>query len=312
MGLLEDIKTQAKKSGGAKKHLLFLKSGVKVRVRFLQEVSEGLKYVLHNSYELGINSLCRELLGEDCNNCSDEDLKERVNYGWWVWDYEAKEERFLGGAANQYSPIPQIAGFYEAYGTITDRDYEITQNGANTSKSFTVIPLKESKFKNKKAQAWSEKKTLKMLAAAYPEDTDEEDEKENKSSRRGKKNGKNNKNEKTSRRSKDEYQEEEYNYDEMSAKALYSLCKERDIEVKAKKDEEYYIEKLEEWDLDNEDDSNDSEDKPNYKKMTARELYDLCEDRDISVKPKKDKDYYIEKLEDWDEENSDLEDEEDW
>lgn len=261
MGLLDDIKSQAKKAGGAKKHLLFTKPGVKNRVRFLQELSEGLKFTLHNSYELGVNSLCREHLDEDCANCSDEDLKERINYGFWVWDYEAKEERFVCGMANQYSPIPQIAGFYEAYGTITDRDYEITQNGSNTSKSFTVIPLKESKFKNKKAQAWSEKKTLKMLAAAYPEDTDdEEDDKENKSSKRGKK-GKG-KSDKTGRRSKDEYQEEEYDYEEMSARELYSLCKERDIEVKPKKDEDYYIEKLEKWDSDHEeeDDTNDEED----------------------------------------------------
>jgi hypothetical protein len=43
----------------------------------------------------------------------------------------------------------------------------------------------------------------------------------------------------------------------MSAKELYNECKTRDIEVKPKQDEAYYIKRLEKWDLDHEDDDDD-------------------------------------------------------
>lgn len=38
--------------------------------------------------------------------------------------------------------------------------------------------------------------------------------------------------------------ENKSNYESMSAKELYALCKEKGIEVEAKKSKEYYIEKL--------------------------------------------------------------------
>ena len=42
----------------------------------------------------------------------------------------------------------------------------------------------------------------------------------------------------------EETTEDKPNYESMSAKELYALCKEKGIEVEAKKSKEYYIEKL--------------------------------------------------------------------
>ena len=51
----------------------------------------------------------------------------------------------------------------------------------------------------------------------------------------------------------------ENEYESMTAKELYNLCKERDIECKPKKAKEYYIDLLEEYDSDSDDDDWDEE-----------------------------------------------------
>lgn len=68
-----------------------------------------------------------------------------------------------------------------------------------------------------------------------------------------------------------------------------------------------------------EDDGWDDEEEKSadYESMTARELYNLCDDRGIDCKPRKSKEYYIDLLEEADEEGSDdgwddEEEEEDW
>lgn len=69
--------------------------------------------------------------------------------------------------------------------------------------------------------------------------------------------------------------------------------------TKTKKEEDYDDE--EETDLEND-----------YESMNAKELYKLCVEREIDCKPKKTKEYYIDLLEEYDEENSnDWDDDED-
>jgi hypothetical protein len=225
---------------------------------------------------------------------------------------------------------------YEAYGTLTDRDYVITQNGKGTNKTFSVVPMDKVKFKNTKVKPFSESKILSMLDKAYPDedavDYDEMSAKElydlcvERDIDCKKKKDEDyyikllkkwdKEQEKDDDNDNDDDDNEKPDYNEMSAKELYKLCQERDIDCKPKKDEDYYIEKLEEWDKENSDDEkgnndgwdDDDDDKPDYDEMSAKELYQLCQKRDIDVKPKKDEDYYIEKLKKWDKENSDEKD----
>ena len=58
----------------------------------------------------------------------------------------------------------------------------------------------------------------------------------------------------------DEADEEEQDYESMSAKELFQLCKERDIDCKPKKTKEYYIDLLEEADEEDSDDWGEDED----------------------------------------------------
>lgn len=292
--LIDNIKDQIKRSGANKGKFLYFKPGVKVRIRFLQDLDDGMKVKFHDSFTLGVNVPCQEVFGRDCDKCEMEGLRHRDQYIWSVFDHDAKETRFLMGAANNASPVPALVGMYEAYGTLTDRDYVITKIGQGTATTYQVVPMDKVKFRNEKAKPYSEKKTLELLDKAFPdEDRDDEDDKPAKGN---KKPSKSNKNKETA------------DYDDMSAKELYSLCQERDIACKPRKSEDYYIELLEEWD--EEQKEADSDGKVDYEELSAKELYKLCQERDIECKPRKSEDYYIEILEEDDAENGG--DKDDW
>jgi len=272
--LLDDIKNQIKRSGANKGKFIYFKPGVKNRIRFIQDMDEGMKVLFHDSYALGINVPCQELFGRECDKCDNEELRHGELYLWCVWDYEAKEVKILMGRVNNFSPIPLLVGMYEAYGSLTDRDYVITKNGSQTSTTFSVVPMDKVKFKNKESKPYSESKILKLLDKAFPDSDNESDNDDKKDT----------------------------DYEDMSVKQLYKLCKKRDIECKANKKESYYIKLLEEAE------EKPEEDEPDYEDMTVKELHALCIERDISCKPKKDAEYYIEKLEEADKE----EEEDEW
>lgn len=252
MGLLDKIKSDVAKSGSNKGKFIYFREGQKVRVRFLNDMDEGMEVKFHDSFERGINVPCQEIYGKDCLYCEDEDLRTRSQYIWSVYDYEAKEVKLFMFAVNNCSPIPALMALYETYGTLTDRDYVISVTGKQQNKSFTVVPMDKNKFRNEKAKAYSEKAILKMLAKAFPadeseddeEDYEEEDEKPTKTKSKPQKAS-------TKKADDDDWDEGEdtdVDYTTMSPKELYGLCKERDIECVPKKPAKYYINLLEEYD----------------------------------------------------------------
>lgn len=258
MGLVDDIKNQVKKSGTNKGKFLYFKSGTKVRVRFLDDMEDGHKVRFHDSFAAGINVPCQETFDKECPYCDDDELRTRDQYAWSVWDYDAKEVKILMAPVNQCSPVPSLVSMYEAYGTLCDRDYVITKSGQQQSTTFSVVPMDKAKFRNEKAKPLSESAFLKVLNKAFPcneDDDDNDDYEEVKKSKRKPK--------KVEVEEDDDWDEEETpDYSEMSAKELYKLCKERDIEVEPRKPAKYYITKLEDddskaedgWDEEEEDD----------------------------------------------------------
>lgn len=280
MGLIDDIRNQVKKSGTNKGKFLYFKPGVKVRIRFLQDIDEGMKIPFHDSYAAGINVPCQELFGRKCKYCDNEDLRHRDQYMWSVWDHESKEVKLLLGPVNNASPIPGLVGAFDAYGTLTDRDYVITKNGSGPTATFSVVGMDKSKFRNEKAKPFSKSKALELLDKAFPDDGASDDDEDDKGSKSGKK-----------------------DYSDMSAKELYDLCQGRGIECKPRQSKDYYIDLLEADDDKGSDDGwgdddwgDESDDKPDYDSMSAKELYALCKERDIDVEPRKPESYYIKKL----------------
>ncbi len=256
MGLVDKIKADAKKSGSNKGKFIYFREGTKLRVRFLQDMDDGMEVTFHDSYEQGINVPCQEHFGRSCPYCEDESIRTRSQYIWSVWNYEAKEVQLFMFPVNNCSPIPALMAMYENYGTLCDRDYVISVSGKQTTKSYSVVPMDKVKFRNEKAKAYSEAQVLKMLDKAWPcedVDSDDEDEDEVLKKKADKKAGKVNTKKVVDEDDVDDDWgeddvEETPDYSEMSAKELFKLCKERGIDVKPKKPEKFYIKQLEEYD----------------------------------------------------------------
>lgn len=265
MGLVDKIKQDVKKSGQNKSKFMYFREGTKTRVRFLTDMDDGMEITFHDSFQDGINVPCKEAYGKDCEYCDQEGLRTRSQYVWSVWDYEAKEVKLLMFPVNNCTPVPALMSAYETYGILTDRDYVISVQGKQQNKTFSVLPMDKEKFRNTKAKPYSNSQILKMIAKAWPWDDDEEDEYEDDEPKK--------KRQKKQRQEEveddfdddwgddeDESEDDEVDYDEMSPKELYDLCKERGIDVKPKKPKRYYVKNLEDWDAAQDEWGDDDED----------------------------------------------------
>lgn len=217
MGLVDRIKEDVKKAGANKGKFIYFREGTKTRIRFLNDMNDGMEVTFHDSFQSGINVPCQTIFGRECPYCDDEDLRTRSQYIWSVWDYEAKEVKLFMFPVNNCSPVPALMSMYDTYGTLTDRDYVISVEGKQRNKTFTVVPMDKVKFRNTKAKPYSKAAILKMLDKAYPSDV----------------NG-------AQIADVDEDTPTD-DYDSMSPKALYNLCVERDLEVEKRKPAQYYI-----------------------------------------------------------------------
>lgn len=296
-GLVNSIKNDVKKAGTSKSSFTYIREGQKVRVRFLQDMDDGMEVTFHDSFADSINVPCQEIFDRECPYCEDDKVRTRSQYVWCVYNYESKKVELFMFAVNNCSPVPSLLAMYDTYGTITDRDYVISVSGKGPDKKYAVVPMDKAKFRNEKAKPFAEKKILQLLDKAYPCDgneggddgeEDEDDFPMNKPSKTSKKAGKNNSTSKSSSKTKngrknentksddDDYDEDSWDedeeddvpdYSEMSAKELYKLCKERELDVESKKPAKYYIKQLEEadkaeadWDDEESEDDDEWED----------------------------------------------------
>lgn len=253
-GLVNSIKNDVKKAGTNKSKFIYFRPDTKQRVRFLQDMDDGMEVVFHDSFTDSINVPCQEhMFGKNCPYCEDERVRTRSQYAWCVYNYDAKEVQIFMFAVNNCSPIPSLMAMYETYGTLLDRDYVISVSGKGPDKSYSVVPMDKVKFRNEKAKPFSEKKILEMLAKAFPCDDDEEDE-EDEAPRRKKPEAP-----KVKGKAKPEPEDEDddweddeesdvIDYSELTPQELYKLCKERKIDVETRKPAKYYIKQLEDWD----------------------------------------------------------------
>lgn len=258
MSLIDKIKADVKKGGQNKRKFTYFKEGQKQRIRFLQDMDDGMEIPFHDSYELGINVPCQELFDRECPYCDDESLRTRNQYVWSVYNYEAKEVQLFMYAVNNCTPIPALMAMYENYGTLTDRDYVISVTGKAQNKTYSVVPMDKVKFRNTKAKPYSNKAVLQMIDKAYPCEATEDEEEEDEAPKRKKKKATNKPikkvfeepEEENDYDSEEEWDEEESenDYSSMTPLKLYKLCKEREIEAEKKKPAKYYINLLEEYD----------------------------------------------------------------
>lgn len=265
-GLVSSIKNDVKKAGTNKGKFIYFRPDQKQRVRFLQDMDDGIEVVFHDSFERSINVPCQEhMFGRSCPYCEDDGVRTRSQYAWCVYNYDAKEVQIFMFPVNNCSPIPSLMAMYETYGTLVDRDYVISVSGKGPDKSYSVVPMDKVKFRNEKAKPFSEKKILEMLDKAFPCTTDDDEEDDEPKARKKPTAPK------VKGKAKPEPEEDEedweedgdddvIDYSEMSAKELYQLCKERKIDVMPKKPSKYYITQLEEYDKAQDDWDEDEDD----------------------------------------------------
>ena len=266
-GLLSKIKDDIKNSGSNRSKIWYVREGEKARVRFLQELDDGISVTFHNKYapnrKDGFNVPCQEQFGRECAHHDDEDARTREMYAWTVWDYDAEDVKVFLFAVNQCSPVSALIAMSETYGTITDRDYIISFSGKGTSKTYSVIPMDKSTFRNKKAKKLSDSKLMDIIDKAYPDSDSEsdDDEYEDVKKARAKVKGKVVDDGEDYPEEWDEEEEEETSeYESMGVKDLFKECKKRGIEVEPKKAKAYYVKKLEDYDQADDDWDDEDED----------------------------------------------------
>lgn len=199
MGIIDSIKTSVAKSGSNKEKILYVRNDSKVRVRFLQEFSEGYQFNFHDSFEKGVNTICQEELGKTCPLCGEESLRTRILYAWSIYNFDTKRVEIMLFAVNNCTPVSNLLSMYENYGTIMDRDYVLSKSGKQQNTTYSVIPMDKEKFRNTKAKPYTKSAVLKILDKAFAlpdeyakdqdfDDIDEEDfdEEEVKKSRKKK------------------------------------------------------------------------------------------------------------------------------
>ena len=273
MGLLSEIKKDAKKSGQNKGKFIYFREGQKQRIRFLQDMDDGLQITFHDSFEQSINVPCQEHFDRECPYCNDDTVRTRSQYVWSVWNYETNEVQLFMFPVNNCSPLPALVAMYETYGTLTDRDYVISVTGKQQNKTFSVVPMDKVKFRNTKAKPYSESQVLKMLDKAFPCDTDTDEDDDDDYTPKSKKKKQRPAKTSTKKDVDEDYEDDDYDedmseeddtddvdYESMTVKELYKLCKSRGIDAAPKKSQKYYIKQLEEYDEQNEDWGDEDED----------------------------------------------------
>jgi len=272
MGLVDKIKADVKKSGQNKSKFIYFREGVKQRIRFLTDMDDGMEITFHDSYAASVNVPCQEHFGRSCPYCEDENLRTRSQYVWSVYNYETKEVQLFMYPVNNCTPIPALMAMYENYGTIVDRDFVISVSGKQQNKTFSVVPMDKVKFRNEKAKPFSEKAILKMLDKAFPCDVEEEEDEDE---------------------------------DETPKKRPAKSTGKKNVKSEPEEDDEDDYDAEEDWEED------DAEDTVDYSEMSAKELYQLCKEREIKAVPKKPAKFYINLLEEWDKAHEDWDEDED-
>ena len=259
-GLVNSIKNDVKKAGTSKGNFTFIREGQKVRVRFLQDMDDGMEVTFHDSFADSINVPCQEIFDRECPYCDDDRVRTRSQYIWCVYNYENKKVELFMFPVNNCSPVPALLAMYDTYGTIVDRDFVISVSGKGPDKKYAVVPMDKEKFRNDKAKPYSNKAFLEILDKAYPNEyADDEDDTKLTMKKKA-----------PSKKAKEEDDDDDMElpfttpvddeYSDMSPKELYKLCKERKIEAEPKKPAAYYAELLREADKAEDDWGDDEED----------------------------------------------------
>lgn len=141
--MLSKIKSEIKRSSGNLNDVFYLGEDESAKLRFLEEVDDALEVRWHDKYDDNIDTPCLKYYDLECPHCksSDEELRTRNLYCWSVYNQEDDIKQIFKFPANRFSPVPQLIEMYEAYGTLTERDYLIKRTGSGFDTNYNVVPM---------------------------------------------------------------------------------------------------------------------------------------------------------------------------
>lgn len=164
MSMLDKIKKEINRSSSSFNDEFYLKDGNKAKLRFLKDFEEAVEVKWHDNYDEKIDTPCLEYYGLDCQYCEgNADVRTRANFVWPVYNYEEERVQLFRFAANSYTPVPQLMSMYESYGTMLNRDFQISRSGTSFDISYQVVPMDKSEF-NKDVDVPEESEIFEMLA----------------------------------------------------------------------------------------------------------------------------------------------------
>lgn len=145
----------------------YLKDGDNKRVRFLTDLDELIVISFHSSKygakkEEKYQHPCLHNYDKECDKC---DSPKDERYAGTLYNFETKKREFFVFKANKCTPIPNMATYFDNYGTLTDRDYSIGQMGSESNKNITMIPNDRGKFKVKDIVPFTEEEIFEMIKA---------------------------------------------------------------------------------------------------------------------------------------------------
>lgn len=163
--------------------LFYLKEGTKT-IRFIDEADDTAEVLFHTSknWEDRVYFVCQKLLNRPCPGCKDPNLKNVEAMAFRVWDFKEGESKIYVVKITTKSTFRKIAFYNENYGTLCDREYNLTRFGSGRETSYEIMDGKPTELnptvrkKVDKDIPLSEVLAVLDKANPMPKADDEEDE----------------------------------------------------------------------------------------------------------------------------------------
>lgn len=158
-----------------------LREGERAEVRFLDELTEGIKVPRHESYPKVRRTTCFRVYDKPCPHC-DVGIPTRVWYAWNIHNFKEGVGRVQVAAFKvvKNGIVQQLASYFEENGSIRKINFVIARAGSGLDTTYTITPRarastgEEAQIKVVVKEALSRKFDLK--AVLKPEEVDGEDE----------------------------------------------------------------------------------------------------------------------------------------
>lgn len=145
--ILDSVKKQIKNASSNFSDVFYLGEDDKRRVRFIDDFEDAVQVRWHDKYADEIDTPCLEYYNLPCPYCNNNDVRTRDQFAWTIYNYEQEAKQIFLYAANNFTPVSDLVGLYESYGTLTDRDYTVSRTGTGFDTNYQVIPMDKSKLK---------------------------------------------------------------------------------------------------------------------------------------------------------------------